>query len=129
LDNPSPSFKRIILLSERERLDVQYSPMADVARYPQGFKYSFNYRAFLKGRWIPLVRWDNSHRGCHIDLHGLRRKLPDETRTGLNSFERVSDTVVDDLQRIRNEVRSALDDEDLERLDHLLKSIMRIKPE
>jgi len=129
LGNPSPSFKKIILLSERERLDVQYSPMADVARYPQAFKYSFNYRAFLKGRWIPLVRWDNSHQGCHIDLHGMRRKLPDEKRTGLQSFERVSDSIVDDLQHIRNAARSALDDEDLERLGTLLKSLMKTKLE
>ncbi len=124
MDKPSPIFKRIILLSERERLDVEYTPKTDHAKYPQGFKYSFNYRAFIKGMWIPLVRWDNSHQGCHVDLHGVRRKIPDEKRASLRLFEEVSDSVVDDLQHIRSAARSVLD-EDVEKLDYVLKSIVR----
>jgi len=127
LNDPPSSYKRIILISERERLDVQYTPKADRTKYPQGFKYSFNYRAFLKGRWIPLIRWDNSHQGCHIDLHGVKRKLPDEKRVSLRSFEEVSDSVVDDLQRVRSAARSAIDEENIEKLNYSLKRIMGIR--
>ena len=127
MNNPPSSFKRIILISERERLDVQYTPKADRTKYPQSFKYSFNYRAFLKGRWITVIRWDNSHQGCHIDPHGMRRKFPDEKRASLQLFEEVSDSVVDDLQHIRSGVRSVLHEEDVERLDYVLRSVMKIQ--
>lgn len=72
------------------------------------------------------MRWDNSHQGCHIDLPEERRKVPDGKRDSLKSFEEISDSVVDDLQHIRSIVRSALDDEDFERLSFLLRSVLRI---
>jgi len=123
--NPSLGFKRIILLSDRERLDVQYIPKINRARHPQGFKYSFNYRVFLKGRWVALLRWDNSHQGCHIDLHGMQEKHPDEKRAHMRLFEEISDSITDDLQLVRSTVRPALDNEDVEKIDYLLKNILK----
>ncbi len=123
--NPSSGFKRIILLSDRERLDVQYIPKANRARHPQGYKYSFNYRVFLKGRWIALVRWDNSHLGCHVDLHGMQEKHLDVTRATTQSFEEISDSITDDLQQVRSTLRPAIDNEDMERIDYLLKDILK----
>ena len=123
--NPSSGFKRIILFSERERLDVQYIPKINRAKHPQGFKYSFNYRVFLKGRWIALVRWDNSHQGCHIDLHGAQEKHLDEKRARMQLFEEISDSIADDLQQVRSTVRSAVDNDDVESIDYLLKNIVK----
>lgn len=123
--NPSSGFKRIILLSDRERLDVQYIPKTNRARHTQGYKYSFNYRVFLKGRWIAIVRWDNRHQGCHMDLHGMQEKHHDVKRASMQSFEEISDSIADDLQHIRSTVRSALDNEDVESIDYLLRNILK----
>ena len=123
--NPPRAFKRIVLLSESERLDIQYIPKANVRRFPQGFKYSFNYRAFLGGRWTPLVRWDNSHQGCHIDLLGSRVKLVDPKRSSLRSFEALSNSVVEELHSIRSTLRPAIAKEDTKRIDASLKHLLK----
>ncbi|MEI4883993.1 DUF7718 family protein, partial [Klebsiella pneumoniae] len=62
---------------------------------------SFNYRVFMKGKWIHVVRWDNSHGRCHIDIIGSEVKLADKARGDIKLFEEVSSSIVDQLDYIR----------------------------
>lgn len=58
-------------------------------------------------------------------MHSMQGKLPDVKRASLQSFEEVSDSVVDDLKHIRSATQSALEEEDVERPDYVLKTTVK----
>lgn len=124
-DDSAKSFKRIISLSETERLDVQFVPKSGARYLPLGFKYSFNYRAFIKGKWMHLVRWDNSHARCHIDILGSNNKIFDDKRAELGSFENISESVVEELFKIRTAIHSEIAGEDIQRIESLIKNALK----
>ncbi len=74
---------------------------------------------------MPLVRWDNSHRGCHIDLHVSGVKLVDMKRSSLQSFEELSSSVVEELGSIRSTLKPLIANEDLKSIVVSLKHLIR----
>jgi hypothetical protein len=93
----------VILLSEVEALDIQIWRVPVAEEYPEGIRYSYNYRLYVAGRWIDVVRWDNYHgEGPHRDERdpntGKMKKVSDVFRT--------PDEVVEIVYEIRNEMKA-----------------------
>ncbi len=51
----------IIMLSEIEAIDIQIWKVPTTTKYPEGIRYSYNYRLYVEKRWIDVIRWDNYH--------------------------------------------------------------------
>lgn len=60
--------------------------MPSTEEYPEGIRYSYNYRLYAGERWVDVIRWDNHHsKRPHRDVRdpktGKETSEPDAFRT------------------------------------------------
>ncbi len=67
--------KRTIIESETERIDLNLWKVPIDKNYPEGVKYSINYRELVNNKWMDKIRIDNKKREGH-HLHFLKQKKP-----------------------------------------------------
>ena len=58
---------------------------------------------------------------CHVDVIGSRLKIADEKRMVLHSFQEISDSIIDELDRIRSAIKMGIDEEDIKSIESRLK--------
>lgn len=92
-----------IVLSETEVLDIQVWKVPKTRKYPEGIRYSYNYRLFNGKQWLDIIRWDNYHGAKpHMDIKdpetGDMRKEPDVFRK--------PDEIVDTLFKMRENLKA-----------------------
>lgn len=92
-----------IPLSEIDAIDLLVWKVPVTKEYPEGIRYSYNYRLYIGERWIDVVRWDNHHSaGPHKDVRdpetGNKASEPDRFRT--------PDEIIDLIYEIRDEIKA-----------------------
>ncbi len=61
--------KRIIILSENEKMDINVWQVPKSQNKPEGIKYSVNYRILINDDWVSRIRIDNSEgKGHHLHI-------------------------------------------------------------
>ena len=61
--------KRIIILSELEKIDINVWQVPKSKERPEGIKYSVNYRILENDEWVSKIRVDNSEgKGHHLHI-------------------------------------------------------------
>ena len=61
--------KRIVILSEIEKMDIIVWQVPKSKDRPEGVKYSVNYRRLKNDEWVSRIRVDNSEgKGHHLHI-------------------------------------------------------------
>ena len=84
------------MLSESERLDLNLWRVPKDNDYPEGLKYSINYRVLRSDEWVEQIRIDNKERQGH-HLHLLDKIEP----YNFVSFEKAVKDVEKLIQKLK----------------------------